>query len=148
MGEKMVVWRCAVEKLLRELPCVSLLICGRGWEKCEEVLGVAFVFLVFLQVSVVVGVVCVVERGGGGGLTKAGGGEGARPTSRRSRSARHRWYERLEGAGEERDVYVVGTGGTGGTGQREVERTLGAAGEDRGGEGERLVRWEDWDVYC
>lgn len=49
IGEEMGVWGCTVEKLLRaELLCVSLLICGRGWEKCKEVLGVAFVVFLFL----------------------------------------------------------------------------------------------------
>ena len=68
MGERRRIWGCAVEKVLRTLLCVSLLICGGGWEKCEEVLGVALVFLVFLDVRVVRGVVAVVEHGGGGGL--------------------------------------------------------------------------------
>ena len=90
MSEEMRVMGCAVEKLVSaELLCVSLLICGRGWEKCEEVLGVAFVFLFLLQVGVVAGIVNVVERTGGGGMARARGREGARRTSRRGGSARH-----------------------------------------------------------
>lgn len=133
-----------MEKLLRVLLCVSLLICGRGWEKSKEVLGVAFVVLLFLQVGVVVGIVGVVERGGGGGLAKARGGEGARRTSRRSGPARHRSYERLDG-----EVSVAGT-------SRRTWRTSGATwrGGEIGGGGSRgrgrkdLVRWEGLGVDC
>lgn len=89
IGEEMGVWGSAVEKLLgAELLCVSLLICGRGWEKCKEVLGVALLVLVFLEVRVVADMVSVVERAGGGGRATARGGDGAR-ASRGGWSARH-----------------------------------------------------------
>lgn len=96
MGEEMRVWMRAVEKVLRaELLCVSLLICGRGWEKRKEVLGVAF-FLLFLHVVVVGCIVGIIERAGGDGVTKARGSQGA---SGRRGPARHGSdLERLAGS--------------------------------------------------
>ena len=147
MGEEMRVWMRAVEKVLRaELLCVSLLICGRGWEKRKEVLGVAF-FLLFLHVVVVGCIVGIIERAGGDGVTKARGSQGA---SGRRGPARHGSdLERLAGSpgmvregelaacdedeDDEDNVW------------RDGQRCGGAAGRIEGGGRKDLVRWEDWE---
>lgn len=92
MGEEMGVRGSGVEKLLlrMELLCVSLLVCSRGREKSKEVLGVAFLLLVFLGIDIV----GMVERAGVDGLARARGRERA---ARRSGPARHRSGERLGG---------------------------------------------------
>lgn len=70
-----------MEKVLGgELVCISLLICGRGWEKGKEVLCVAFLVL-FLQVNRFVGVVGVFERAGVGRVSKTRGSERTGGTS-------------------------------------------------------------------
>jgi hypothetical protein len=38
---------------------VSLLICSRRREKCEEVFGVTLLFLFFVDISIIIGIVVV-----------------------------------------------------------------------------------------
>jgi hypothetical protein len=127
-GEEMGIWG-AVEQLLgAERLCVSLLICGRGREECEEVLGVALLVLVFLEVRGVPGVRGGVERAVGGGLATAGGGDGAR-AGRGGGSARHG----ADGVGARTGRARGATGGRRGVGalavgSREGERTSAVGG--------------------
>lgn len=72
-------------------------LCGRGWEKSKEVLCVAFLCLFCLEVCILGRIVGVFERAAGRELSTAEGGDGARATSRRSGSARHRSGEHLGG---------------------------------------------------
>ena len=93
------------------------------------------------------GIVTVVERAVGGGLSKARGGEWARRTSRRGRSARH--PDKRPGRGEDVEVNELRT-------SRRTWKTSGATcrtrecggGGSRGGGRKDLVRWEDLGVDC
>ena len=140
---KMGVLGCAVKKVLSaELLCVTLLICGRGWEKCKEVLGVALLVLGFLDVGGVMGILSGVERAGGRVLSGARGGEWARRTSRRGRSARHP-DERL--GGEKTARVGCGVEGRGGTSGATWRVRGGVRGRIKGGGRKDLVRWEHWE---
>jgi len=126
MGEEMGVRGGGVEELfLRvELLCVSLLVCSRGREKSKEVLGVAFLVVVFLGVDIV----GMVERAGGDRLA---GARGRGWAARRGGPARHRSGEGLEG------------GGASGEGRAGWDGDDGWRGDGRAGMAGREKDWEE-----